>query len=235
VKARICIRLQEEEISMSYTFSRSIFRVTALCGVAAFAATGCNKKADNTINFTSAINTYYTAHPACLWSDPVKFPMQAATSDTSKTAPYDALVDQGLLVRTTVEKKKLIVLSQQANNYDLSDKGRSAWTVDQSQPGYGNFCYGHRKVSSIDASTPTNDQPGATTVINYHYTLGDAASWASAPETRTAFPDVRTNVSGPMTGQATLTNTANGWVITSSPDSGRHSTPASAADGKVVQ
>ncbi len=214
--------------------STSFVRVTALCGVVAFATIGCNKKADNTSNFSNAIDTYYTAHPACLWDDPIKFPQQVATSDTSKTAPFDALVDRGLLARTSVEKKKLLVLTQQANNYDLSDKGRSAWTADQSQPGYGNFCYGHRKVSGIDSSTPTNDQPGATTVVNYHYTFSDAPSWATAPETQTAFPDVRTNVSGPAAAQATLTNTANGWTFTSAPGSTHHA-PASAADGKVVQ
>ena len=218
---------------MNYV-SRITFRVAALCGVAAMTAIGCNKKADNTSNFSNAINTYYAAKPACLWDDPIKFPLQVATSDASKTAPYDALVDQGLLARTSVEKKKLIIMSEQANNYDLSDKGRSAWTADQSQPGFGNFCYGHRKVSSIDSSTATNDQPGATTTVSYHYTLSDAPSWATASETQNAFPDVRTNVSGPLTAQATLTNTTNGWTLSSAPGE-RHHTPASAADGHIVQ
>ena len=220
---------------MRYAAPRSVLRTAAVCGAAALLAVGCNKKADNTTNFTSAIDTYYTAHPACLWSDEVKFPLQVATSDAAKTAPYDALVDQGLLARTSVEKKKLIVLSQQANNYDLSDKGRSAWTADQSQPGFGNFCYGHRKVSGIDSSTPTNDQPGATTVINYHYTLADAPAWATAAETQNAYPDLKAAVSGPQTAQAPLSNTSNGWQVSSTPDSPRHSAPASAADGKIVQ
>jgi len=80
---------------------RTTLRTATLCGAAILLATGCNKKADNTVNFTSAINTYYGAHPACLWSDPIKFPVQADTSDASKTSGYDALVDQRLLVRTT--------------------------------------------------------------------------------------------------------------------------------------
>ena len=214
---------------------RPIFRLAAVCGAAMLATVGCDKKADNTANFTSAINTYYNAHPACLWSDEVKFPLQAATSDASKTAPYDALVDQGLLVRTTVEKKKLIVLSQQANNYDLTDKGRSAWTADSAQPGFGNFCYGHRKVSSIVSSTPTTDQPGATTDIDYQFTFSDAPGWASAAETQNAFPQLHTDLAGPQTGQATLTNTANGWIVSKTPYSGHHATTATAADGKVVQ
>ena len=165
----------------------------------------------------------------------MKFPLQVATADASKTAPYDALVDQGLLVRTTVEKKKLIVMSEQANNYDLSDKGRSAWTADTSQPGFGNFCYGHRKVSSITSSTPTTDQTGATTQVNYQYTFSDAPGWATAAETQSAFPQLHTDLAAPAAAQATLTNTTNGWQVSSTPDSLKHSAPPTAADGKIVQ
>jgi hypothetical protein len=209
---------------------RITLRTAALCGSAALLATGCNKKADNTLNFTSAINTYYSAHPACLWSDPIKFPVQADTSDASKTSGYDALVDQGLLVRTTAEKKHLIISSKQVNNYDISDKGRAAWTADTSQPGYGNFCYGHRKVSSIDSSTPTTDAVGATTQINYHYTVADAAGWATAAETQNAYPQLQTELAAPQTAQATLTNTSNGWQVSSA-----KSANTSSNDGKIVE
>jgi hypothetical protein len=193
--------------------NRNLPRTLALCGVAILLAIGCNKKADNTSNFTNAIDSYYSAHPACLWPDPVKFPVQADTSDASKTSGYDALVDQGLLVRTTAEKKRLIISSKQVNNYDLSDNGRSAWTADVNQPGFGNFCYGHRKVSSIDSSTPTTSAAGATTQVTYHYTLPDAPSWASAAETQTAYPQLHADLAGPQTGHATLTNTNNGWQV----------------------
>ena len=73
--------------------------------------------------------------PVCLWQEPVKFPVQADTSDTSKTSGYDALVDQGLLVRTTAEKKKLIIASKQMNNYDLSDKGAQRGRRTCNNPG----------------------------------------------------------------------------------------------------
>ena len=42
-------------------------RTAAVCGIIMFLAAGCNKKEDNSTNFTSAINSYYSAHPACLW------------------------------------------------------------------------------------------------------------------------------------------------------------------------
>jgi hypothetical protein len=193
---------------------RTTLRTTAVWSVIVF-ATACNKKADNTMNFTNAINTYYSAHPACLWSEPMKFPVQADTSDTSKTSGYDALVDQGLLVRTTAEKKKFIIASKQVTNYDLSDKGRSAWTADTEQPGFGNFCYGHRKVSSIDSSTPTTSDVGATTQVNYHYTITDTAGWANAAETQNAYPQVHSDLAGPQSARATLTNTSNGWQVSS--------------------
>jgi hypothetical protein len=201
---------------------------------AAMVATGCKKTDDNKLNFTNAINTYYASRPACLWSDPIKFPAQADTSDTSKTSGYDALVDQGLLTRTTAEKKVFILGSKQVTNYDLSDKGRSAWTADQQQPGYGNFCYGTMKVTNIDSNTPTESQPGATTTVNYHASISGAPGWASAPETQNAFPSVRTNLSGPVAASATLTDTSNGWSVTQGPAGSTLANPPAANDGKVV-
>jgi hypothetical protein len=219
---------------MHTSLLQTIFRTAAMGGVALLLVTGCNKKADNTINYKSAINSYYSAHPVCLFPEPVKFPVQAATSDASKTAPYDALVDQGLLVRTSSEKK-IVILSKQENNYDLSNQGRQAWTADTSQPGYGNFCYGHRSVSNIDSATPTSSDPGATTQVSYHYNVSDAPSWATAAETKTAFPNVLANLSGPQTATATLTNTSNGWQVSSAQDAEGSHTATTTADGKVVQ
>ena len=177
---------------------------------------GCKKTADNTPNFKTAINNYYASRPACLFADPVKVPAQEPTKDTTKTAPFDALVDQGLLTRTTDEKKKLLILSEQVTNYDLSDKGRGSWTPSQQQPGFGNFCYGTRTVSSIDSTTPTSDQPGATTTVNYHAGISGAPDWAKAPETQNAFPQLLADLAdGPAT--ATLRNTTSGWSVISGP------------------
>ena len=105
--------------------------------------------------------------------------MQAATSDDAKTEGFDALTDAGLLTRTTAEKKVFIVASKQVNNYDLSAQGRSAWTPDTTQPGYGNFCYGHRAVDSIDSfTTGVNGSGLKTAEVNYHYSLADVPAWA---------------------------------------------------------
>ncbi len=128
------------------------------------------------------------------------------------------------------EKTKLIISSKQVNNYDLSGNSRSVWTVDVSQPGFGNFCYGRRKVSSIDSSTPTTSAAGANTQITYHYALVDVPDWASAAETQNAYPQIRTDLSGPQAAHVTLTNTANGWQVT-----GAESNSTALADGKIVE
>jgi hypothetical protein len=185
------------------------------CGVL-LAIPGCKKAENSNLSYESAINDFYKAHPACLWTDAKKFPVQAATSDESKTEGYDALTDAGLLTRTTGEKKVMIIASKQVNNYDVSDKGRAVWTQDPSQPGYGNFCYGHRDVTSIDSSIPGNNSPstGQTVQVNYHYKFSDIASWANSQEMRTAFPNLNTALSGTQAGQSTLVQSGNGWQVT---------------------
>ncbi|MGC2110609.1 MAG: hypothetical protein WA655_13890 [Candidatus Korobacteraceae bacterium] len=95
--------------------------------VSALLTTGCNNGRNTDSNYKAAIDDHFKAFPACIWSQPKKLPVQAATSDGAKTQGYDALTQEGLLTRSTAEEKVLI-FSKQVNNYDLSDKGRSTWT-----------------------------------------------------------------------------------------------------------
>jgi hypothetical protein len=173
---------------------------------------GCNKADNSDLNYKAAINDHFKAFPACIWSQPKKFPVQAATSDDAKTEGYDALTQEGLLTRTTAEKKVLIIASKQVNNYDLSDKGRTSWTPDSSQPGYGNFCYGTREVTSIDNSTLGTNGSGAKTVsVAYHYKIANVASWASSQEMKTAYPSIDAALSSNPSDTATLVMTGDHW------------------------
>jgi len=177
----------------------------------AFVATGCNNGSNSNIAYKAAIDQHFKASPACIWSQPRKFPVQAATSDDAKTAGYDALTQEGLLTRTTGEKK-IVIISKQVNNYDLSDKGRSSWTPDTAEPGYGNFCYGNREVTSIDSATPGTNGQGAKTVdVTYHYKLGNVASWANSQEMKTAFPDIASALTSDPSDRATLVRTGDHW------------------------
>jgi hypothetical protein len=209
-----------------------MFHIATASAIGLLLLAGCKKTADNSINYKSAIDAWYSAHPSCLWDTSQKFPTQVAASNDSQNAPFAALVDQGLLTRTTSEKK-IIVISKQEINYDLSDTGRSAWTVDSTQPGYGNFCYGHRGVQSITSSTPNGGEPGASTTVNFQYSFSGAPGWTQAAVVQNAFPQVKTDLAGTGAAVATLTDTANGWRVTTPP--GGRISRSSAADGSVVQ
>src|ERR1700740_3294474 len=180
------------------------YRAVLICAATLLFA-GCNKQDDSKMNYQTAINDYYKAHPACIWPDTKKFPVQAATADDAKTEGLDALTDTGLLTRTTAEKKVFIVASKQVNNYDLSEQGRSAWTPDTNQPGYGNFCFGHRAVDSIDSfTTGVNGSGSKTAQVNYHYSFADVPAWAKNQEVQTAFSSAGARPAPSPPGQGTL-------------------------------
>jgi hypothetical protein len=190
------------------------FKAILLCGVTLLFA-GCSKQDNSKSNYQTAINSYYQAHPACLWQETKKLPVQAATSDDAKTEGYDALTDAGLLARTTTEKKVFIVASKQVNNYDLSAQGRSSWTPDTSQPGYGNFCYGHRAIDSIDNFTAGVNGSGIKTAeVSYHYSLADVPAWAKSEEVKTAFPSTAAALSQSQAAQDSLVMNGTTWQVT---------------------
>jgi hypothetical protein len=192
-------------------FISRIRSFTFIAGLLTFVITGCNTGGSTDLNYKTAINDHFKAFPVCIWSQPKKFPVQAATSDDAKTEGYDALTQEGLLTRTTAEKK-VIIISKQVNNYDLSDKGRTSWTPDSSQPGYGNFCYGNREVTSIDNSTLGTNGAGAKTVdVTYHYKLANVPSWATSQEMSTAYPSMASALGSNPSDRATLVMTGEHW------------------------
>jgi hypothetical protein len=190
---------------------RNIILTGGFC-VAALLTNACNKTDNSDMNYKAAINDHFKAAPACIWSQAKKLPAQAATSDDAQTQGYDALTQAGLLVRTTAEKKVFIVASKQVNNYDLSDSGRSTWTPDPTQPGYGNFCYGTRDVTSIDNSTVAeNPSGGKTAVVDYHYKIENIPTWANSPGMKTAFPAIDTALNTTPAAKATLVMNGDRW------------------------
>src|SRR6202789_3125262 len=85
-------------------------------GLIALMSTACNNGSETDMSYKAAINDHFKTLPVCIWSQPKKLPVQAATSDDAKTEGYDALTQEGLLTRTTAEKKALVVVSKQVNN-----------------------------------------------------------------------------------------------------------------------
>ena len=182
-----------------------------ICGTLVIAA-GCRTNTLDKVAFKSAINNYYSSRQECLWSSSVKFPAQADTSNDDQTKGFDALTDAGMLTRTSAEKKRFLIGSKQVNDYDISDKGRSTWTPDSAQPGYGNFCFGHPEVTSIDSFSPP-DASATQYTVSYHYAWTGVPDWASSAEMKTAFPRLAANTSGQQTATATLVKSDNGWQV----------------------
>jgi hypothetical protein len=172
---------------------------------------GCHTNVVNTAAFQSALNNYYASRQECLWSAPVKFPVQADFSDESQTEQFDALTDAGLLKRTPGEKQRFLIGSKRVNNYDLSDKGRSTWTVDPAQPGYGNFCLGSPDISSIDSYAPNNDPNATQFTLTYRYSVS-LPSWANSSEIKSAFPWVA-RISQGQEATAILVKSSDGWQV----------------------
>jgi hypothetical protein len=180
-------------------------------------AAGCRSKNNaDTANFKSAINDYYRDRQECVWTSAVKFPAQVEASKDEQTKGFDALTDSGLLTRKAEEKKRFLVGSKQVTDYDVSDKGRSVWTVDPSQPGYGNFCFGHREVTSVGTFNTAPGPNGVNTVtVNYQYQLAGVPTWVQAPEIKTAFPNVQHALAGIQAATSKLIQTQNGWMVSS--------------------
>jgi hypothetical protein len=174
--------------------------------------TGCKKQVDQA-EFKSAINNSLAAKHECVWSEPIKLPAQADTSKDEQTHDYDALTDAGLLIRASAEKKRFLIGSKQVNDYDLSDKGHSAWTPDPNQPGYGNFCFGHFNVTTIDSATPNDSSNPTQYTVTYHYEVEGVPDWARTPESLRAFPQIAADTSIRSATAILIKGTNGGWAV----------------------
>jgi hypothetical protein len=175
-------------------------------------ATGCKKQVD-LAEFKSAINESFAGRHECVWPEPIKLPAQADTSKDEKTRDFDALTDAGLLIRASEEKKRFLAGSKQVNNYDLSDKGHSAWTPDPNQPGYGNFCFGHFNVTAIDNATPNDPSNPTQYTVKYRYEVVGIPAWASTPESMRAFPKIAADTSIRSATATLVKGTNGGWAV----------------------
>ena len=186
--------------------------VLGLAGAVGWSTTGCKKAIDKE-EFRSAINNSFTGKHDCVWPTPRKLPAQVDTSKDESTRSFDALTDAGLLARKAAEKQRFLIGSKQVTDYDLSDKGHSAWTPDPAQPGYGNFCFGHFHVTSVDSFTPNDPSNPTQYTVNYHYEVEGMPDWANTAETRMAFPKIAADTSI-QAATATVTKDSNGgWIV----------------------
>ncbi len=171
---------------------------------AAVLAAGCHSRTLDQSEFRNVLDDYYRLQPHCLWTSPVNFPTEADLGNPEQARQLKALTDAGILERRTGTRGGVVV-----TEYSLSARGLSQWTIDEREPGWGNFCFARAQVTSIDSINP----PGADAIahtITYHY-AADVPDWAESSEVRAAFPQIAAEGSGTAT--ATLVRAGTEWQV----------------------
>jgi hypothetical protein len=173
----------------------------------------CKKETIDKAEFKSAINSYLAKRHECVWPQPIKLPAEADPAKDENTRQFDALTDAGLLARASEEKKRFLIGSKPVNLYDLSDRGHAAWTPDPTQPGYGNFCFGHFNVTTVDNFTPNDPSNPTQYTVNYHYEVEGIPTWANTAESRLAFPKIAADTSIQAATATLIKGTNGGWAV----------------------
>jgi hypothetical protein len=173
----------------------------ALC-VATIAGCSSAPQPKERMDYSASLNRYYQGRPMCLWPETVKFPMENAAPEQVHGLGLDALVGSGLLVR------------KHGNSFDLTPEGRSSFSPDVFNKGAGNFCYGRRKVVSVDAAEHNSR---SSELVAYHYSVADPAAWAKEVEIQHAFPQIAPELAGVHKAQATLLDTTEGFEVAGTP------------------
>jgi hypothetical protein len=177
------------------------------------AATGCKVPPPppaERVGYTDVLDKYYEGRPMCLWPQTVKFPVEDATPQLAAELGLPGLEDAGLLVVKPVRKGA----AAGTKDYDLTPEGRTALDPDVFQQGAGNFCYGRRKVVSIDAARRNSS---TTELVDYHYRVPQPAAWANEVAIQRAFPQVAAELGSTHMAEATLLDTTGGWEISGTP------------------
>jgi hypothetical protein len=171
------------------------------------ALTGCSSAPapKDRADFTRSLNRYYEGRPMCVWPEQVSFPVQNPTPDEVRDRRYDALVSAGLLARRQARTGVI---------YELTSAGRAAFDYDIADKSTGNFCYGRRKVASIDSARQGSR---TTELVDYQYVIAEPAAWARNPVIQSAFRQIASELSGAHAATATLLNTTTGWEVAEQP------------------
>ena len=174
-----------------------------------------------------AINRFYEGEPACLWFEPVELPVEVDAADAQGRDGLEALVGQGLLVRTKIDADEA---NPAGMRYELTASGRKNWRPDGGHAGFGNICYGVTKVVEFGSAVARRDAAlGEVTDVAYMTQLNHPPPWTMSPEVKEAFPRLKMELMGPMPGSAVLRQTKGGWELRG--ESG-HSVPGEAEGGE---
>jgi hypothetical protein len=186
-------------LTLADTISKISLKVSigSLSALLLLAPLGCKnpKTATTSENFIATIDGHFMEHSDCLLVD-TRFPYE--TSDPAKTKQMDSLVTALLLTKS--EEKSI-----HASRYTPSPAGA------RYAP---RFCYGHRRVTTIDGFTPPALANGFNeTQVTYHYSMQEVPVWAKTPEVLAAFPEMSQKINGQASDKITLAQSPVGWQV----------------------
>lgn len=181
-----------------------------LFGLAVLVA-GCQSSAKDH-DFSAALNGYFNTHQDCLWSNPVKFPETVNPQNDDQIKEFNALADAGLLDRVSAPKARRAKATAKAGEFKLSDIGHLDWTADIARSGYGNFCYGHAQVNSIQSYSRIKGGSQPQYKVTFRESV-PLTAWAQTPPVQKAFPKVAA-ANSKQTATATVEKSNNGWQVT---------------------
>jgi len=219
-------------------------RLTGITCLVALAVAGCSDpKEASKDNFETAINAWIEKNPPCLsvprsqikpdGADDAPFPRYLDASPVTakyllegrarERAPFDALVDAGLLqVEETTISAKVGLFGNQDREvpvraYDLTDAGRKAISTEGEKTAFSSpsqrFCYGTPSVDEIVQFTEPADAMGVkVSRVAYRYHLKDLPDWARNEKMQLAFPQLKKDTADSIDDKAAVILTNDGWV-----------------------
>jgi hypothetical protein len=213
-----------------------------LAGALVLGTAGCaDPKEASKGNFEKAINDWIGTNPPCLSipgssikaaDSDAPFPRfvdaspvtakYAVESRQRQLAPFDAMVDAGLLrvEETTIKAKSgwgNDVHEVPVRSYDLTEAGKNALTTKGEKTAFlepsQQFCYGKPQVDEIVQFTEPGDAMGMKVAqVSYRYHLGDLPQWAKNQKMRAAFPQLERDSKDSIDAKAAVILTNEGWV-----------------------
>jgi len=197
------------------------FPAAAACAVLIL-VTGCQKNQPPPpapkAAFKTALDTYYQSHPSCVWNAPQQLPidLDARHPDPVRKQQLDALRKAGLL-DVRIGDKEVPAQDHHPRHrervleYNLTDKGKSAWSADAAHPDSGNFCVGSPRVVSIGQAVPAPTRSRYS--VSYRFAVGPLPAWAEKPGVQAAFPTLAAEkAEKQITALGNLSKTAGGWT-----------------------
>lgn len=219
-------------------------RLPGIICVTALALAGCSDpKEASKGNFKVAINNWIEKNPPCISiprgrvtpdaTGDAPFPRYldaspvtakyAVESRARERAPFDALVDVGLMKaeETTISIKAGLFSDQMrelpVRAYDLTEQGKKAVSSEGEKTAFSSsdqrLCYGVPGIDEILQFTEPADAMGfKVSRVTYRYHLKDLPEWARNEKMQAAFSQLKRETADSIEAKAAVILTNEGWI-----------------------